>query len=88
MAKSEIDLTPFTGKYKAPKTGIVNISIENDNLFLKATGLEAPLVFKSEGRFEIPGSGLEFQFVANANNDIEKFQVIENGKVVEEAEKL
>lgn len=85
LSAAAVDLGPFLGKYKAPKTGDVHISLKEENLFIQATGFQAPLQHKAEQRFEIPGSGLEFEFVSDKQKKVVKFQVIENGKMVEEA---
>ncbi|MEO1031287.1 MAG: hypothetical protein AAFX55_07765 [Bacteroidota bacterium] len=81
-------LESYSGNYKAPNTGDVNISINGKHLNIKAGQMSATIVAISENIFEHPQAPLTFEFKANDQGDIEKFIVRENGKVVEEARKI
>ncbi len=85
VAASTIDLSPYVGNYLAPNTGVVNITIKENNLFLNASGMQAPLAHVTGNRFEVPGSPLEFEFVLNDSMQVTKFKVLENKKEVEVA---
>lgn len=75
----------FVGTYKAPNTGTITISIENNNLRMKAGKMNSELLAQSETSLFIKQAPVRFDFVKDAQGKFVKFTVFENGNAVEEA---
>jgi len=78
-------LNLLSGKYRAPNTGLVEITVKEGHLFLTAEGMESDIYPEGDLLFfhrEVP---LKFEFVKGTDGKIAKFIVIENGNPVEEA---
>ncbi|MCK8522861.1 nuclear transport factor 2 family protein [Aquimarina sp. D1M17] len=81
-------LKNYVGKYQAPQTGLVQISIANNALKVNAGKMEAIIFPETENMFFNKENPLTFEFIKGSNNKILKLIVREKGKVVEEATKL
>ncbi|MEO0573223.1 MAG: nuclear transport factor 2 family protein [Bacteroidota bacterium] len=82
-------LAQLTGKYQAPNTGLVTISLSSDNtLHIKAGQMNAQLHAETKTRFFVKEAPLTFEFVKNDKREIKKFIVRESGTIVEEAKKM
>ncbi|MGH1386869.1 DUF4440 domain-containing protein [Kordia sp.] len=75
----------LAGTYKAPNTGTITISIENNTLRMKAGKMKSELFAQSETSLFMKEAPLRFKFEKDANGKVVKFTVFENGKAVEEA---
>lgn len=75
----------LAGTYKAPNTGTITISIENNRLRMKAGKMSSELFAQSETSLFIKEAPLRFKFEKDSNGKVVKFTVFENGKAVEEA---
>ncbi|EDP70301.1 hypothetical protein FBALC1_06078 [Flavobacteriales bacterium ALC-1] len=80
-------LETYSGTYKT-KTGKVIISIQNDALLLTAGEMKTMLVATANNIFTHPKAPLTFEFTKNKDGDVSKIIVRENGKIVEEVNKL
>lgn len=78
-------LAQYTGNYNAPQTGNIIISVKDQIIHLDAGKMQADLVAKSNTVFAHPQAPIELKFIARADGSIEKFIVLEHGKIVEEA---
>ncbi|MBQ4822420.1 DUF4440 domain-containing protein [Aquimarina sp. MMG016] len=92
-AKKEIKLSDdilatFVGQYKAPKTGLVNISVKGKNLQMNAGKMQLKMHPQSETLFFAKEMPLTFEFIQNQKGKVLKFIVRENGKIVEEAKRM
>ncbi|MFC4632649.1 nuclear transport factor 2 family protein [Dokdonia ponticola] len=81
-------LTRYAGNYKAPQTGNIIISIKEGVMHLDAGEMQTDLITKSSILFAHPQAPIELKFVSNPDGSIKKFVVLENGKVVEEAQRI
>ena len=82
---SQKELKAFTGKYKAPKTGDVTISLIDDKLNMSAGQMKAVFYPQSKSLFFMKQAPLTFEFVFNEKGIVQKMIVREQGKIVEEA---
>ena len=78
-------LKQYVGTYNAEKTGIVNLSIKNGNLWLSAGKMETNIYPKKVDIFYHDQAPLVFKFLKNNDNEVYKMVVIENGNTVETA---
>lgn len=78
-------LESYSGNYKAPKTGDITISVNGNNLDLKAGEMSVTIKATSKTIFTHQQAPLTFEFVKNPEGKINKMIVRENGKIVEEA---
>lgn len=85
---SKNELLKLTGEYKAPNTGIVNISIIDNTLEINAGKMIAKIYPESETLFFHKQASLTFEFIKNDDGSIIKFIIRENGKIVEEAKRI
>jgi hypothetical protein len=85
---SDETLSSYAGKYQAPNTGTVIISINENQLNMQAGKMNADLYPETETLFRHAEAPLTFEFVKNEKQDVIKMIVRENGEVVEEARRL
>ncbi|WP_271766059.1 nuclear transport factor 2 family protein [Aquimarina algiphila] len=81
-------LTQYVGTYEAPKTGTVSITKKEHLLEIKAGKMQAIVYPQSENHFFHKQSPLSFEFIKNAEGNVDKFIARENGAIVEEAKKI
>lgn len=79
------ELHQFIGRYQAPKSGKVEISIKDGHLFLDAGKMTAIILPTESNIFFHQEAPLTFEFVENSEGLVEKMMVKEHGKIVEEA---
>jgi len=85
---SKETLLEFVGKYQAPNTGLVTISLSPKNVLLMDAGqMKAQLHPEAETLFFIKEAPITFEFIKSNSGQVVKFIVRESGKVVEEAER-
>jgi hypothetical protein len=75
----------FIGTYKAPKTGLVTISMKNNTLRIKAGNMDTQLFATSETSLFIKEAPIRFEFTKDTNGKATGFTVFENGTAVEKA---
>ncbi len=90
LALSPEQLSRFTGKYQAPQTGTVHITLdENDPLLeMKAGQMQSKLYPETATLFFMKEAPITIEFVLDSEEKPVRFVVRENGKVVEEAKRL
>ena len=81
-------LDSYIGKYEAKESGLVIISRTDHGLHINAGGMSADILAESDTVFYHQESPLSFEFMTNADGQVEKFIVRERGKIVEEAFKI
>lgn len=81
-------LARYAGNYKAPQTGNITISIKEGVMHLDAGEMQTDLIAKSTILFAHPQAPIELKFISNPDGSIQKFVVLENGKTVEEAQRI
>lgn len=86
--RKEVALTPevlrtYTGKYKGPQSGEINVQVDKGLLTLHIGGKPFPLYAEKEGLFFSKERDLTFEFV-KSGNAITKMIVRERGNIAEE----
>ncbi|GLU44295.1 YybH family protein [Allomuricauda sp. NBRC 101325] len=87
IAVADDILNRYEGNYCSPQVGTVEIKKESGALLLITKKMQATIYPKTEDTFFMKERPVEFKFVASENGNIEKMQIIENYKVVDEAQK-
>lgn len=82
---SESILENYIGQYRGPQTGLVTISKKNNQIEMNAGKMKFIIYAQSETLFFHKESPLTFEFIKNDKNQVIKFIVREQGKIVEEA---
>jgi len=78
-------LESYIGYYKAPKSGDVRVTRNENGLIISAGNMKSPLHPESETLFKHTQAPLTFEFVLNKQNNVSKIIVREHGEIVEEA---
>ncbi|MEM1001589.1 MAG: DUF3471 domain-containing protein, partial [Bacteroidota bacterium] len=78
-------LESYAGNYLGRNTGEVLVTVNGNDLQIKAGQMNSTLKAISNNIFSHPEAPLTFEFVNNEDGSIEKFLVREDGKIVEEA---
>lgn len=78
-------LQQYVGTYNGTQTGLMTITKEQGWLVLQIKDKTFQIYPATETKFFSKERDLDFEFVKNAKGVVEKMQVVENGKVVEEA---
>jgi len=81
-------LEQYAGKYEAAHIGLVTLEKTPEGLKVKAGNFEAILFPESEHVFFLKERDLQFEFLKNDKNEVEKFLVHQNDQVVDEAKKI
>lgn len=86
--RKEVALTPdvlntYTGKYKGPQSGEINVTVDKGRLTLHIGGKPISLFAEKEGLFFLKERDLTFKFVKSGNS-ISKIIVHERGEIAEE----
>lgn len=81
-------LDSYSGQYQAPQTGLVSMVKKDNGLEMTAGSMNLILQPKSNVLFFHEQSSLTFEFVKNADGEVIKLIVRENGQVVEEAKRI
>ena len=84
VSLSDNILQNYVGTYIGKNTGEVTVSLDNNQLQLKAGKMESTLYAKSTNTFFHKSAPLTFEFILGDAGMTEKLFVIEKGKVVEE----
>ena len=84
---SEKILNKYEGHYTSPQVGKVQIKKENGKLLLITEKMQATLFPKTTDIFFMKERPVLFKFIILDNGDVEKMQIIENDKVVDEAKR-
>lgn len=84
---SKETLKKYSGTYKNTKFGAI-ISVAENALMMKTDDMQLSILPISENKFMSKEAKLTFEFVNNDKNQVIKMMVIENGKIVDELEKI
>ncbi len=80
-------LNSYAGKYTAPQTGEVTMTVKGNTLEMNAGPMQLTLQAQSNTLFFHEQSSLTFEFVKNENQEVSKVIIRENGNIVEEAQR-
>lgn len=82
---SNNQLEAFTGKYKSPYSGLITITLIENELLIEATGVSEKLIPETTNKFYVEHMPIKFVFEQNSNQETIKLIVLENGNPVDEA---
>lgn len=80
-------LTQYAGTYISPAFGEVVVTKHKQGLTLKAGDFEATLYPESDNTFFVKERDLQFRFMSADSGKVEKIEVIESGKLVDQAKR-
>ncbi|WP_127137724.1 DUF4440 domain-containing protein [Flagellimonas oceanensis] len=78
-------LDAYEGNYTSPQVGNVQIKKDNGMLLLVTEKMQATLFAKTADTFIMKERPVQFKFIISGDGGVEKMQIIENDKVVDEA---
>lgn len=87
ISVSEEVLHSYEGNYTSPQVGTVQIKKDNGTLLLVTEKMQATLFAKTTDTFFIKERPVQIKFIVSGNGGVEKMQIIENEKVVDEAQR-
>ncbi len=81
-------LMKYAGEYEAPQTGKVMVAVKNNSLNIYNDKMQMKVFPESETNFYSKEKPLVFQFIKDVKGNVLKMVVVENGSIVEEANKI
>lgn len=82
---SNNQLKEYTGKYQSPYSGLITITLKENELLIEATGVSEALIPETTNKFYVEHMPIKFVFEKNTNQEVIKLIVLENDKPVDEA---
>lgn len=77
-------LKQYVGTYEGTQSGVIKVEADNGFLVLRIKDKSFIIYPETESRYFSKERDLDFEFIKNGRGLVEKFRVLENGKVAEE----